>query len=285
MRRNSLLIVTAAVSLLALAGCGRASLSTTKQTYRANVLVAPVKGHTNAKTVTYQIDQQTPHKQTVHDGTFVIQVPSTTKRQQVKLSANGNHQTVQVAAVKPLTNYQSLQQAYNQALTGSKMSPAAQKQAVTLQKAAAQLKQQPNPELAATVQQLQPQVQAAMAQAKTAAKGQLLPVATPKNGLHDVVSTKVVQTRMNVQDGQVMAASMMVPTKAFKSKAGQKEFGTSFALMAGTTGADAKKVMKEFGKQTKAAKKGNTTVHPIYSNGVKFTFGVSTSKIYLFMEK
>ncbi|MYV16195.1 hypothetical protein [Furfurilactobacillus milii] len=285
MQRKTILGIVAAASVLALAGCGRASLTTTNETYHQDGMVAAVKGHTNANKVTYQVDDHTKESLTVHNGTFVIQVPTTTKRQSVKLTANGSRKTIHVSAAKVLTDYQTLQKSFNQALTGSKLSKADQGKAMALQKAAASLKKQPTPAAAAQVGALQKDVQAAMTTAKQQAKDQLLPVKTPANGVSDVVSTKDYRIRMNVQNGQVLGATMIVPTKAFKQKATQKQFGTSFALLTNGVGADSKSVMKQFGKETKSVKSGSSSIDPIYSKGVKFTIGLSPADIYIFVVK
>ncbi|MGV0168370.1 hypothetical protein ACRYI5_07160 [Furfurilactobacillus sp. WILCCON 0119] len=285
MQRKSLMLFAAAVSALSLAGCGRTSLTTTKTTYHQNGMVAAVKGNTSAKKVTYQVDDQAKKTLTVRNGTFVIQVPSSTKNQQVKLTAGSDHKTVHVAAATALADYQTLRTSFNQALAGSQLSPADQKKAAQLQAAAASLKQQPSAQAMTTVQSLQKDVQTAMATANQQVKGQLLPTKTPSNGVHTVVSTKDYKIRMNVQDGKVMGSTMIVPTKNFKQKSGQKKFGTSFALLVNGTGADAKKVMKDFGKETRKAKKGSTNIDPIYSKGVKFTIGLSSADIYIFMTK
>ena len=140
MQRKTILGVVAAASVLTLAGCGRASLTTTHETYHQDGMVAAVKGHINANKVTYQVDGHTKESLTVRNGTFVIQVPTTTKRQSVKLTASGSRKTIHVSAAKSLTDYQALQKSFNQALTGSKLSKADQGKAMALQKAAASLK-------------------------------------------------------------------------------------------------------------------------------------------------
>ena len=148
------------------------------------------------------------------------------------------------------------------------------------QTAAAQLKTK-----AASLQTTQKQVEAAMATAKKQVKSQLLPTKTPSDGITNVLTTKDYKIRLNVQKGDVLGAAMIVPTKAFKNKTRQNNFGTAFALMTTTTGANAKKVMKAFQKETKDNSGSTTTIDPINSKGVRFTIGVSTSDLYIFMTK
>ncbi|HAT54543.1 MAG TPA: hypothetical protein DCW31_04780 [Lactobacillus sp.] len=285
MQHKTIFGVVATASVLLLAGCGRTSLTTTHDTYHQDGMVAAVKGHTTANRVSYKIGDHSSKSTKVRNNTFVIQVPSTTKRQTVKLTATGTHKTVYVAGAKSLADYQTLQKTFNQSLTGSKLSKADRLKAGELQKLAATLKKQPTPELAAQAGELQKSVQASMATAKKSVSGQLMPTTTPVNGVSDVVTTKDYHIRMNIQDGHVMGATMIVPTAGFKQKATQKKFGTSFALLANGVGANTKDVMKAFGKETKKLKNGSTSIDPIYSKGVKFTIGLSPKDIYIFIVK
>ncbi|MCM8608747.1 MULTISPECIES: hypothetical protein [Lactiplantibacillus] len=321
-RKTALVAVTAGVLTVLLAGCGKTTLSTTKTTYKQNGLVAAVKGKANTKTVRYQLDGGQQKTANVHNHTFVIQVPTKTTRQAVKIKAGSDSKTVHVAGAKKLASYQKMATTYNQALIASKLSKADQKKAQKLQgegaalkkqqatiqtkvkKAEAQLKaggtgattaaqtlqaqQTAAAKLktqAASLQTSQQAVAAAMKTAKQKVKSQLLPTKTPSDGLSNVLTTKDYKIRMNVQKGDVMGAAMIVPTKAFKNKTRQKNFGTAFALMATTTGANAKTVMKQFQKETKDNSSTTTTIDPITSKGVRFTIGVSASDLYIFMTK
>ena len=77
-----------------LSGCGR-QITTTKQTYHADGMVAVIKGNTNAKKqLTYQVDHQKAKQVTVNDGTFVIDVPVTNHSQQVKLIATSGQKQI-----------------------------------------------------------------------------------------------------------------------------------------------------------------------------------------------
>ncbi len=303
--------VTAGALTLLLAGCGKTTLSTTKTTYKPNGLVAAVKGKSNVKKVHYQLDGGQTKTATVRNHTFVIQVPTKTTRQTVKIKAGSDTTTVHVKGAKKLVGYQKMATTYNQALIASKLSKSDQQAAKKLQTEGAALKKQ-QATIQAKVKQAQAQIKAggtaaatgaktlqaqqtAAAQLKTKAaslqttqkqvKSQLLPTKTPSDGIKNVLTTKDYKIRLNVQKGDVLGAAMIVPTKAFKNKTRQKNFGTAFALMTTTTGANAKKVMKQFQKETKDNSGSTTTIDPITSKGVRFTIGVSTSDLYIFMTK
>ncbi len=303
--------VTAGALTFLLAGCGKTTLSTTKTTYKPNGLVAAVKGKSNVKKVHYQLDGGQTKTATVRNHTFVIQVPTKTTRQTVKIKAGSDTTTVHVKGAKKLVGYQKMATTYNQALIASKLSKSDQQAAKKLQTEGAALKKQ-QATIQAKVKQAQAQIKAggtaaatgaktlqaqqtAAAQLKTKAaslqttqkqvKSQLLPTKTPSDGITNVLTTKDYKIRLNVQKGDVLGAAMIVPTKAFKNKTRQKNFGTAFALMTTTTGANAKKVMKQFQKETKDNSGSTTTIDPITSKGVRFTIGVSTSDLYIFMTK
>ncbi|GEK29633.1 hypothetical protein [Furfurilactobacillus siliginis] len=285
MQRKIMVTVAAVATGLLLAACGRANLTTTKTTYHQDGLVAAVKGHSSAKEVTYQVDHHSKKTVTVRNGTFVIQVPSTTHRQAVKLQADGLKTTTHVAAAKSLGSYQSIQKKFNQSLVGATMSKADQRKAQAVAKAAVAIKQQPTPALAETLSQQGPAVKKAMGEAQQKVHGQLLPTKTPGNGVQNVVTTKGYKIRMNIQDGNVLGATMIVSTKSFKQAAGQRAFGTSFVILANSTGADGQSVLKQFGDETKKLKKGANTIDPIHSHGVNFTVGLSTGDFFIFMDK
>lgn len=321
-RKTVGIVVSAGALALVLAGCGQTTLSTTKTTYKRNGLVAAVKGRSNQQTVRYQIDGAKTKTAKVNHHTFVIQVPTKTKRQAVQIKAGNQTKTVHVKGAKRLLGYQKLATAYNQALIASKLSKRDQSAAQKLQTQGAALKKQ-QAQIQAKVKTAQAQVQAggaeaatgaatlqaqqaaaaklktqaaslqatqkqvatAMATAKKQVKSQLLPSKTPSDGVQNVLTTKDYRIRLNVQKGDVMGAAMIVPTKAFKNKQRQQNFGTAFALLASTSGANAKKVMKQFSKETKNNSGSTTTFDPIISNGVRFTIGVSAADLYLFMTK
>ena len=245
------IILIAGLSLL-LTGCSKVSLSTTAKTYSPDEMVAVVKGHTaNQNTVTYQIDNGTKHSVKVHDKTFVIQVPASDQQQKVKITAahggQQQQQTITVNAAKKLGNYQQIVQKYNQMVVMSKLSP----QEVQTLKAASALKKAsstPNPQLMQQMKQAQ-QVEQKVQQLQSTTKGEQLPAQL--NGIHNAVDNAAYTLRLNVQNGDLMGATMMIPVKSFKDKAQAQQFGTAFALFSQALGANGKQVMHEFESKTK----------------------------------
>ena len=279
------IILTAGLSLL-LTGCSKVSLSTTAKTYSPDEMVAVVKGHTaNQNTVTYQIDNGTKHSVKVHDKTFVIQVPASDRQQKVKITAahggQQQQQTVTVNAVKKLGNYQQIVQKYNQIVVMSKLSS----QEVQTLKAASALKKAPsapNPQLMQQMKQAQ-QVEQKVQQLQSTTKSEQLPVQL--NGIHNVVDNSAYTLRLNVQNGDLMGATMMIPVKSFKDKAQAQQFGTAFALFSQALGADGKQVMHEFESKTKNQDKTQTTSKTIINNGIKYSIGFSTTELYVYITK
>ena len=279
------IILTAGLSLL-LTGCSKVSLSTTAKTYSPDEMVAVVKGHTaNQNTVTYQIDNGTKHSVKVHDKTFVIQVPASDQQQKVKITAahkgQQQQQTVTVNAVKKLGNYQQIMQKYNQMVVMSKLSS----QEVQTLKAASALKKAPsapNPQLMQQMKQVQ-QVEQKVQQLQSTTKNEQLPVQL--SGIHNVVDNSAYTLRLNVQNGDLMGATMMIPVKSFKDKAQAQQFGTAFALFSQALGADGKQVMHEFESKTKNQDKTQTTSKTIINNGIKYSIGFSTTELYVYITK
>lgn len=279
------IILTAGLSLL-LIGCSKVSLSTTAKTYSPDEMVAVVKGHTaNQNTVTYQIDNGTKHSVKVHDKTFVIQVPASDQQKKVKITAahggQQQQQTVTVNAAKKLGNYQQIVQKYNQMVVMSKLSP----QEVQTLKAASALKKAPsapNPQLMQQMKQAQ-QVEQKVQQLQSTTKSKQLPAQL--NGIHNVVDNSAYTLRLNVQNGDLMGATMMIPVKSFKDKAQAQQFGTAFALFSQALGADGKQVMHEFESKTKNQDKTQTTSKTIINNGIKYSIGFSTTELYVYITK
>lgn len=279
------IILTAGLSLL-LTGCSKVSLSTTAKTYSPDGMVAVVKGHTaNHNTVTYQIDNGVKHSVKVHDKTFVIQVPASNREQKVKLTASAGNkqqqQTVKVKAVKSLGNYQQVVQKYNQMVVMSKLSP----QEIQTLKAASTLKKapsSPDPQLMQQIKQAQ-QVEQKVQQLQSTTKSEQLPVQS--NGIHNVVDNSAYTLRLNVQNGDLMGATMMIPVKSFKNKAQAQQFGTAFALFSQALGANGKQVMHEFESKTKNQDKTQTTSKTIIDHGVKYSIGFSTTELYVYITK
>ena len=279
------IILTAGLSLL-LTGCSKVSLSTTAKTYSPDEMVAVVKGHTaNQNTVTYQIDNGTKHSVKVHDKTFVIQVPASDQQQKVKITAahGGQHQqqTVTVNAAKKLGNYQQIVQKYNQMVVMSKLSL----QEVQTLKAAVALKKAPstpNPQLMQQMKQVQ-QVEQKVQQLQSTTKSEQLPAQL--NGIHNVVDNAAYTLRLNVQNGDLMGATMMIPVKSFKDKTQAQQFGTAFALFSQALGANGKHVMNEFESKTKNQDKTQTTSKTIINHGIKYSIGFSTTELYVYITK
>ena len=279
------IILTAGLSLL-LTGCSKVSLSTTAKTYSPDEMVAVVKGHTaNQNTVTYQIDNGTKHSVKVHDKTFVIQVPASDQQQKVKITVahagQQQQQTVTVNAAKKLGNYQQIVQRYNQMVVMSKLSP----QEVQTLKAAAALKKapsSPNPQLIQQMKQAQ-QVEQKVQQLQSTTKSEQLPAQL--NGIHNAVDNSAYTLRLNVQNGDLMGATMMIPVKSFKDKAQAQQFGTAFALFSQALGANGKQVMHEFESKTKNQDKTQTTSKTIINHGIKYSIGFSTTELYVYITK
>lgn len=279
------IILTAGLSLL-LTGCSKVSLSTTAKTYSPDEMVAVVKGHTaNHNTVTYQIDNGTKQHVKVRDKTFVIQVPASDRQQKVKITAahdgQQQQQTVTVNAAKKLGNYQQIVQKYNQMVVMSKLSP----QEVQTLKTAAALKKassSPNPQLMQQMKQAQ-QVEQKVQQLQSTTKNEQLPVQL--SGIHNVVDNSAYTLRLNVQNGDLMGATMMIPVKSFKDKAQAQQFGTAFALFSQALGANGKQVMHEFESKTKNQDKTQTTSKTIINNGIKYSIGFSTTELYVYITK
>lgn len=279
------IILTAGLSLL-LTGCSKVSLSTTAKTYSPDGMVAVVKGHTaNHNTVTYQIDNGVKHSVKVHDKTFVIQVPASNREQKVKLTASAGNkqqqQTVKVKAVKSLGNYQQVVQKYNQMVVMSKLSP----QEIQTLKTASALKNPKdsmNSQMMQQIKQAQ-QVEQKVQQLQSTTKSEQLPVQL--NGIHNVVDNSAYTLRLNVQNGNLMGATMMIPVKSFKDKSQAQQFGTAFALFSQALGANGKQVMHEFESKTKNQDKTQTTSKTIIDHGVKYSIGFSTTKLYVYITK
>ncbi|WP_225047306.1 hypothetical protein [Lacticaseibacillus kribbianus] len=273
----------AAFAALALAGCQKDTLTTTKTNYKQTGMVAVIKGEAKgAKTVRYQAPSVKGSVK-VNSDAFVITVPMTQTKQTVTLKAGDLTHKVTVRAAKALASYQKVQTAYNQAIIATALPASIQKQL----KAATSAKDVDVTKLSPAEQSLMERqrqnVAKAMARAKVATKDQQMPDTV--SGIKQVLDDKSGTVRMNVQDGQVLGITDIVPLKALKDKAAQTAFGTRFALLTSATGADAKSVLKQFNQATKDADGSATTIATITSNGVKFNVGFSTSDLYVYITK
>lgn len=138
MKKTIVGLVTSLGLIGLLAGCGTTKLTTTKTNYRQNGMVAVVKGSTTKKAdLQYRINHNHFQKATVKDGTYVIQVPTTTNKQTVTVQAKANGKTVQkkvtIAAGTSVGQYAKIAAQYNQALIGMALSKADQTKAQELQ--------------------------------------------------------------------------------------------------------------------------------------------------------
>ncbi|ANN49780.1 hypothetical protein A6F53_11210 [Levilactobacillus brevis] len=286
---KKLLLSALGLLALTLAGCSNNALTTNKTDYHPTALTAVIKGDAKTKTVHYRINNGATQTVNVKSGTYFFQVPASTKTQTVKVSAGTTHKTVTVHRVKALGNYRKLAAKYNQMTIASHLPAKVQKQLQAAQKnqAATQKKltalAKTNPTAATAAAQKQ---QAKMATAKKQAKDELLPTSTSA-GVKNLVATKDVTIRGNVQNGQLMGLALITPTKQMKTTAGKKQFGTTFALLGTSLDAKPKYVIKKFEKVLKDAKKKSTstTTKTIYSNGVRFNTGFSTDHLYIYMTK
>lgn len=105
--------------LLLLTGCSKLSLTTTKDSYKADGLVAVVKGRvTDADKVTYTVSGKTKDVE-VNDDHFAISVPVATHDKNVRIKAtsgdNSTTEIVKVKKAKPLAGYTTFAQQYNYA--------------------------------------------------------------------------------------------------------------------------------------------------------------------------
>lgn len=127
------------------------------------------------------------------------------------------------------------------------------------------------------------QVEQKVQQLQSTTKSKQLPAQL--NGIHNVVDNSAYTLRLNVQNGDLMGATMMIPVKSFKDKAQAQQFGTAFALFSQALGADGKQVMHEFESKTKNQDKTQTTSKTIINNGIKYSIGFSTTELYVYITK
>lgn len=279
-------IITAVSALalsLVLAACGN-KLTTTKSTYHQDGMVAVIKGEASgAKQVRYKSANVQGTKK-VNSGTFAFSVPVTASKQNVKITAGNLKRTVTVSAATPLADYQTAANKYNMAVAMSTLTAAEQKQVAAFKAPTKASLAAMTPAEQASTMQAAAMVKSLMTKATNATKEQQLP-ATVKDGVHQVLKTGVVRVRANADGKHLMGYTMIIPVKAMKNKTQAKQFGTTLALLGTSAGADAKKVMKQFAKETKDQKDSQTTMKTIKSNGVKFNVGFSTSNIYVYITK
>lgn len=305
-------------AIFALAGCGNQKLTVGASTKTPSGMVAVIKGKTNKDAkISYQVKGQSKKSVKNTDGAYVIEVPATTKTQNVTVTSKKGSNTitkkVTIKKTKALAKYQTIASKYNQAVIGMSLSKSTQKKAQELaaaekkakvssstakakaaiaklpasqqKKALAKLQAEQKEMLA--LQKEAKEVQAAMDSAKKKNKDKLLPTSL-NNGVQNVITQKNYTVRANYQDKNLMGLTLIVPVKAMKKSSGQKDFGTVFALLTSEVGAKPKSVMKQFKKVQKDAKNStstSTTTHVIKSNGVKFQVGYSTTHLYIYITR
>ncbi|WP_225418427.1 hypothetical protein [Lacticaseibacillus daqingensis] len=266
-------------SLLMLAGCGQ-SLTTGKTTYKQTGMVAVIKGTAKG---TQQVRYQAPAATgtvKVSGDSFVVSVPVAPKAQTVTLKAGDLTHRVTVQAAKSLGTYSAVAKAYNQAVVA--MALPAETQAQLKQAQSVDISKLSPAEKLAAAQQQQA-LAAAMATAQKQTKVQQLPASV--TGLKQVLKSAAGTVRLNVQAGQLMGITEIVPIKAMKTKKLQAQFATQFGLLANAVGADAKKVGTAFQKATSDKDSSSTTIDTITSHGVKFDVGFSTTALYIYITK
>lgn len=281
MKKTALIVAAGALSLV-LAACGQ-KLSTTKSTYQRSGMVAVIKGSASGHSnVSYTADAASGSSK-VNDGSYVISLPVSTKDQQVAIKAGDQKTTVTVKAAKSLGTYATIAKKYNQAIIMTALPAKTQKALAAASKQSTTDTSQLTTAQKMALAKEQQALQAAVQKATTATKASQLP--TSVTGLKQVLKSTGGTIRVNVQDGQLMGITDIVPVKALKEKKLQQAFGTQFGLLANSVGADAKKVAKQFQKATKSSDSSSTTIDTITSNGVKFDVGYSTTSLYIYITK
>lgn len=91
------------------------------------------------------------------------------------------------------------------------------------------------------------------------------------------------QIRAIITNQQLMGLTLIAKNSNLKMTKGLNEFGSTLGTLAGVTGADAKKVLKQFAKKTKDVKNGKTTIDTIESKGIKFDVAFSNKNIYVYV--
>lgn len=319
MKKFSELALVLASAALLLTGCGRTKLTVSDHHLKADGLAVVIKGETNQKKVSYQIDDAAKKTVKAQNSAYTVMVPVQTSKQTVHLSAGAKKQTVTVDAVKSLGSYAKIKQAFDQGLVLTKLSAKDQQALMGLQKQGQQLKadqqkiaakvaadqkaiaQKQDPaavadlqkqaqagaKLKAAAQKLQQQqavLQPKLVQAQQAVKDQQLP-ATAKDGIHNLQKNKEFLLRANVDDQKVNALAVAVPVKVMKNQAKAKDFILKFSTLAAAVGADPKDVLKQFKKNMNADKSSQTTIKSIHSNGVTFSIGLSADQLYIYLLK
>ncbi|ANZ64653.1 hypothetical protein AYR62_11590 [Secundilactobacillus paracollinoides] len=312
-------LLSAVLLGLALAGCGKASVSVQDHSVAPSGMAAVIKGKTNQGTVRYTINGGSTKTTKSQSEGYSLTIPAKPYKQTVKVSVkNGNTETVTVAKRKTIMTYTKFQTAYNQTLAGEALSKSNQTKATNLQDQAAALKKQSasiqaqvktakaklakgDTSATATLQDLatkgealktqaaklkatQASLAPALKKAQASVKNDTLP-ATAKNGIHTIKTTKHYKVRTNVYNGKLMGATLIVPISALKNDTQAKKFAMTFSVLATGVGANAKHVLKTFSNNSNKKNSSQTTTETIHSNGVTFSLGYSTSTLYIYVTK
>lgn len=316
MKRKFRLILSAALLSVVLVGCGKATLSVDHKSYAPSGMTAVIKGHSNQKKVQYRINNGSQKKQAVKDGGYAITLPAKPYKQTVKLNAGGRKASVVVKKSPAIMSYAKFTAAYNQALMGSVLSKKDQAAAMKLQKQGAQLQKQSaklkadskaaqaklkagdlsaQATLASLAQQggkLQAQgaqlkqTQAKLAPAFAKAKQQVADdtiTAKARTGVYNLKKTATATVRGNVDKGQLIGATLMVPTSSLKSKKAAKTFMKELAVLTGSVGADTNTVLKGFANKANKKNSNQTTTSTIRSKGIDFDLGYSKTTLYIYV--
>ncbi|KRK97436.1 lipoprotein [Secundilactobacillus odoratitofui DSM 19909 = JCM 15043] len=316
MHKKISLIVSATLLSLVLVGCGKASLTVAHKTYSPSGMTAIVKGHSNQKKVTYQVNGAKAKTQTVNGGGYAITLPAKPYQQRVKISAGSQHVTTVVKKSPAIKSYTDFKTAYNQVLMVTALSKKNQTAVTQLQAQAAKLKQQQAQittamksaeaklkagdtsatatitaetqkatQLKASAAKLQ-QAQAKLAPALKKAKAQVADqtiTATGKTGIYNLKKTSTATVRGNIDHGNVIGLTLMVPTSALKSTKAAKSFMTELAVLTNSVGANTKTVLNGFKNKANKKNSNQTTTSTIRSNHIDFDLGYSTSTLYIYI--
>ncbi|GAX05264.1 hypothetical protein IWT25_00568 [Secundilactobacillus pentosiphilus] len=310
------LIVSAALLSMVLAGCGKVSLSVAHKSYAPSGMTAVIKGHSNQKAVRYRINNGAQKTQPVNDGGYAITLPAKPYQQTVKLTAGGRNASTVIKRSPAIMSYSKFTAAYNQAWLGTALSKKDQATAMQLQKQGAQIQQKAaklkadskaaqaklkagDTSAQATLASLAEQgtklrtqgaklkqAQAALVPALAKAKKQVADdtiTAKARTGVYNLKKTSTATVRGNVDDGQLIGATLMVPTSSLKSKKAARTFMTELAVLTGSVGANTKTVLKGFENKANKQNSSQTTTSTIRSNGIDFDLGYSKTTLYIYV--
>lgn len=316
MMKKFRLIFSAVLLSLLLAACGKTTLTVGHQHYATSGMTAVIKGHTNQKRVHFTVNDGTSITRKVYGGAYAITLPAKPYRQTVKIIAGSRQVTTKINKSPAIMTYSKFKSSYNQALMATALSKKDQATALGLQKQAAKLKQQQaklqaeakaaqaklkagDTSAQATLAQIGTQgnqlkasaaklkaTQAALAPALAEAKKQVAHqqiTAGARDGIYTLKSTKSATVRGNVDNGQLIGATLMVPTSALKSNKAAKSFVTELAVLTNSVGANTKTVLNGFKDKANKENSSQTTTSTIHSKGLDFDLGYSKTTLYIYI--